>query len=334
MTEKENLMKMLKGDMPEWLPIDSLMYKHEGMTPCITHVRSKAYARSDGKPGDLFGVPFSATDSTGGFALPTPNAFILKDIHDWPEVIKVPNLDDYDFEAMARKDMEGIDRSKTMVELGSHTGYFQYLMAFMGFTEGLMAMFTDPDEVKAMLAYISDFTEEVNRKCFHYYEPDQVSIVDDTATWKNPFFSVQMYRDLIKPFHAQQAKIGTELGLKVDMHNCGRCEDFIDDWMEMGVVSWNPAQTSNDLLGIKKKYGNRLILTGCWDARGELADPDVTEETVKASVRRTIETFAPGGGYMFQGSYLGEIGDEATAKKNRWIAEAYEEFGRPFYQTH
>ena len=88
------------------------------------------------------------------------------------------------------------------------------------------------------------------------------------------------------------------------------------------------------LLAEVKKYGNRLILTGCWDARGELADPDVTEETVKASVRRTIETFAPGGGYMFQGSYLGEIGDEATAKKNRWIAEAYEEFGRHFYQTH
>jgi hypothetical protein len=158
--------------------------------------------------------------------------------------------------------------------------------------------------------------------------------MDDDAAYRAPFFSVEMYRELIKPFHWQQARIGTERGLKVDMHNCGRCEDFIDDWLEMGVVSWNPAQTSNDLPGIKKKYGNRLILTGCWDARGELARPDVSEETVKASVREAIETYAPGGGYVFQGSFLGPVGDPVTEKKNRWISEAYEEYGRPFYRTH
>jgi hypothetical protein len=105
------------------------------------------------------------------------------------------------------------------------------------------------------------------------------------------------------------------------MHNCGRCEDFIDDWRDFGVVSWNPAQTSNDLLAIKKKYGNSLVINGAWDIVGNLADPDVSEETVKESVYRTIDTYAPGGGYAFCcGGFLGAIDDdERTIQKNRWV---------------
>ncbi len=335
MTEKENYFLLLEGKQPEWVPRATFAAPGEKTPTAAVAPYVFSYHRfRSGPQVDCWGVTHVPVPDAGGAKIPEPNNFILKDICDWRDVIKLPDLSEYDFEAEAKEQLSRIDRNETAVIFDLSAGFFQLLVEFMGFTEGLMAMFTDPDEVKAMLAYISDFTEEVNRKCFHYYEPDQVSIVDDTATWKNPFFSVQMYRDLIKPFHAQQAKIGTELGLKVDMHNCGRCEDFIDDWMDMGVVSWNPAQTSNDLLGIKKRYGNSLILTGCWDARGELARPDVTEEMVKDSVKKAIETYAPGGGYMFQGSFLGEIGDEETAKKNRWIAEAYEEYGRPFYKTH
>ena len=333
MTEKENYFLLLEGKQPEWVPMVTFGSAN-GPTAMVAPEVFSYHRFRPGEQVDCWGVRHVPVPDAAGAKIPEPGNFILKDVSKWRDVIRLPDLSEYDFEAEAKEQLARIDRKQTAVVYDLSAGFFQLLMEFMGFTDGLCAMLIAPDDVRELLAYISDFTEMVNRKCIHYYEPDLVSIVDDTATWKNPFISVEMYRDLIKPFHWQQAKIGTELGLRSDMHNCGRCEDFIDDWLEMGVISWNPAQTSNDLIGIKKKYGNRLILTGCWDARGELADPDVTEETVKASVRRTIETFAPGGGYMFQGSYLGEIGDEATAKKNRWIAEAYEEFGRPFYQTH
>ena len=74
------------------------------------------------------------------------------------------------------------------------------------------------------------------------------------------------------------------------------------------------------------------MINGGWDSIGELADPDVSEETVKNSVCATIDKYAPGGGYAFCGGFLGPVGDENTALKNRWIWEAVKEYGATFYK--
>ena len=153
------------------------------------------------------------------------------------------------------------------------------------------------------MEYLCDFYMKVGQRCIDYYKPDIVCVTDDTAAWKNPFFSVEMYRELFKPYHARQAAMGTDRGLPVEMHNCGRCEDFIDDWRDFGVVMWNPAQTSNDLPAVKKKYGRGLVICGGWDIVGDLQNPDVSEETVKESVYKAIDTYAPGGGYAFCGGF-------------------------------
>jgi hypothetical protein len=115
------------------------------------------------------------------------------------------------------------------------------------------------------------------------------------------------------------------------MHDCGRCEDFIDDWLDFGVSLWNPAQISNDLSAVKKKYGNKLVICGGWDIVGPLTAPDVDEETVRASVRQSMDTYAPGGGYAFCGGYLGALGDEKTSRKNKWLSEEIESYGKTFY---
>jgi uroporphyrinogen-III decarboxylase len=121
------------------------------------------------------------------------------------------------------------------------------------------------------------------RKSIPAYKPELVCITDDTCTARNPFISKDMYRKLVKPFHARLGKIVLEAGLPVMMHCCGRCEDFIEDWRDFGVTVWNPAQTKNDLEGIKKKYGNSLVLVGCWDSR---ALPDGRRHRGRGARRR------------------------------------------------
>jgi hypothetical protein len=74
------------------------------------------------------------------------------------------------------------------------------------------------------------------------------------------------------------------------------------------------------------------VINGGWDAVGELCAPDVSEDTVKNSVYATIDKYAPGGGYAFCGGFLGPLGDENTARKNRWLAEAVREYGATFYK--
>ena len=334
MTEKENYFKLLRGEQPDWIPRYTVFISKSGKGPVTMVAPSLFWAHH--APGtvakDCWGVTYVPVESAGGAKIPQSYDFVLKDIRDWRKVIRLPDISEIDFETEAKEQLAGIDRNETAVMYDLNCGLFQLLMSLMGFTEGLCAMFEEPDEVKALFDYLNGFIYEVNARCVDLYKPDMFALVDDTATWRNPFISLDMFRDLLKPFYAVQFQLAKERGCGVDIHNCGRCEDFIEDWFDLGIVSWNPAQTSNDLVGIKKRYGNSLILEGCWNARDELLDPNVSEQTVKDSIKRTFDTFAPGGGYMFTGSFLGPVNDAETIKKNRWILEAYETYGRTFYQ--
>ncbi len=338
MTERENLLMVYRGEVPEWLPRYSLAPPAPGTkkAPATMPVNPSFLNRK--KVGDaeidIWGVEHTATESTGGMSLPTPGKFILTDITKWRDVIKAPDISGIDWEAMAKKDTENINREESVVELMTHVGYFQHLMEFMGFTEGLTAMYEEPEEVMALFEYLADFYDAVYKKAVEYYKPDVFCILDDTATAKNPFISLDMYREMVKPYHARLGKIAQDAGLFINMHDCGRCEDFIEDWFDFGVSIWNPAQTMNDLVGIKKKYGNRLILIGCWDSSGPPAWPGATEELVRSEVRKCIDTFAPGGGFCFWGSIYGPVGDPEVEQKSKWLADEYETYGRSWYKNH
>ena len=332
LTEKENLLMTLRGEVPEWVPRN--MYASPGHPPASAGCGpSFLNARRTPQGGfDIWGVEFIATKETGGMALPVPGKFILDDITKWRDVIKAPDISDIDWETMAKKDLSRIDRTQTAVSAHIHVGYFQSLCNFMGFNEGLMAMIEEPEEVYALFDYMSSFWVQICSKVRDYYKPDIWSVTDDTATATNPFISPETYRTLVKPFHAREAAFGVEMGIPIDMHNCGRCEDFIDDWLDFGITCWNPAQTMNDLKGIKKKYGNKLVLEGCWDSSGPAGWPGASEEVVKQAVRDTIDAYAPGGGFIFWASTYGEPDDEDFLNRKRWITEEYDAYGRTFYK--
>lgn len=331
MTEKQNFMMVARGEMPEWIP--RYLVPSPGKKPAYVWVRPSFLEANRTPEGgfDIWGVEYVATKETGGMALPVPGKFILDDITKWRDIIRVPDFGEVDWETMAKKDLANIDRNETAIGGGVHVGYFQQLMNFMGFTEGLCTLYDDPEEVLALYDYMSAFYTGVVKNYLHYYKPDVFGITDDTATAQNPFISVDMYRTLVKPYHTKEASLAMELGLPVDMHDCGRCEDFIEDWLDFGVCMWNPAQTMNDLKGIKEKYGRKLALIGCWDSSGPVAWPGATEEMVKEAVRECIDQYAPDGGFVFWASTYGAADDIEMQNKKRWIQEEYDSYGRTFY---
>ena len=331
---KENLMMFIRGEQPAWVPRYGMAPDQTSKYPPAVVGVTPGFMNERKTPEggfDIWGVEFVATEDTGGMSLPVPNSFILEDITKWRDIIHAPDISNIDWEAMAKKDLAHVNREETAVSQHIHVGYFQQLMAFMGFGEGLCAMFEEPDEVHALFDYLCDFYTDVTKKCLEHYKPDFVELLDDTATALNPFVSLDMYRELIKPYHKAQMQPAVDAGLNIMMHNCGRCEDQIEDWFDCGVTAWNPAQIVNDLDGIKKKYGNRLGLCGCWDSHGPVNWPDATEEMVRQAVRDTIDRFAPGGGFCFWGSTYGPVGDKATENRRRWMTEEYESYGMTYY---
>ncbi len=105
-----------------------------------------------------------------------PGKIILKDIRQWRDVIKKPDLSHVDWEAMAKKDLKKacIYPEETAIVFHMHVGYFQNLMAFMGFENGLCAMYEEPEGVLALLDMLSDFYCEMLKK---------VSIIINRNLW-------------------------------------------------------------------------------------------------------------------------------------------------------
>ena len=99
MTEKENVLKVLNGEIPEWVPrymtppVQGSPYR-----PAFAMAMPSALRRvvRGDEEYDIGGVPYSATENTGGMALPTPGKFILDDITRWRDVIKAPDISGID----------------------------------------------------------------------------------------------------------------------------------------------------------------------------------------------------------------------------------------------
>jgi hypothetical protein len=284
---------------------------------------------------DIWGVTYVPCDEGAGATLPEPNNFILKDVRDWRDILKAPDVSGYDWEAMAKKHIKdsGIDRAQTAVSFDLHFGYFQHLMSFMGFSEGLCAMFEEPEEVKELLGYLCDFYCLLTEKLIDWYEPEVLSIKDDTASWMAPFVSLDMFNDILMPLYDRHAKFARERGIPVSFHNCGKSETLFEPLVKIGVREWNSAQTCNDLAAVKARYGNGLVIGGGWDPRGRLLEPDVTDEELVESVRSSFEMLAPGGGFIFAGGFLTPTGgNPELARKNAVISNAARELSRSFYK--
>ena len=336
LTEKENYLMCLRGEQPEWIPHIAMDQGTPGPSagtgPSIMGMK----VEPDGRMFDMWGVELITSKEAAGGRIPKTWDFILDDITKWHDVIKAPSLEGVDWEMMAKKDLEArpIDRENQAVGYSAGGGFFQNLMAFMGFTEGLCALSEEPEECEALFDYLCDFTCEVVKNSIDYYKPDIFGIGDDTAAWGNPFVSLNMFQKFFVPRYARLTDYAKERDLPITYHNCGKCEIFLDDMVNtVGINAWDPAQNCNDLAGIKAKFGNRLILSGCINGSSTFVADDLTEEKIRDILWDVANKYAPGGGFFFQVFLLI---DDKTDKYMQWkkdtINKVMFEISKEFYK--
>ena len=318
---KENFMRALSGEVPDYVPRYDIFW---GVRPSAL-----VGQRVNGVGKDIFGVEWTSEGSSIDAALPKPGDFLLDDIRKWRDVIKFPDFSDINWEQMAAKDLAKVNPNIPRGGGTTAMGFFQGVMAFMGFSEGLVACFEEPEEVKALLNYICDGYLSLADNFLKYYKPDYISFADDIAHERGPFVSLPMFHDMFAPVWRRYIKFYKDRGYLAVHHNCGHFETFLDDVVDMGFNAWDPAQSSNDLRAIKKKFGNRLMICGALDTRPFLPHHDVTEEDCRAAVRTLFDDLAPGGGYAFFGSVMN---DSSVAKqRSAWIDDEYEKIKASYY---
>jgi hypothetical protein len=124
----------------------------------------------------------------------------------------------------------------------------------------------------------------------------------DFGTQKGPFISTKAYRDLYKPFHkAVNDWIHANSTWKTFIHSCGSVVALIPDFIEAGFDILNPVQVSAagmDAGGLKERFGDQVTFWGGGvDTQRTL--PFGTPDEVRREVQERLETFTPGGGYVF-----------------------------------
>jgi uroporphyrinogen decarboxylase len=131
---------------------------------------------------------------------------------------------------------------------------------------------------------------------------DVLRFGDDLGTDQGPFMSPATYRSLFKPRHTILCDyVHTHSSMHTFLHSCGSLYKLLPDLIEAGYDVINPVQiNSRDMEPerLKREFGKDVTFWGGGaDTRSVLNR--CTPAEVKDHVRRLIEVFAPGGGFVF-----------------------------------
>lgn len=124
----------------------------------------------------------------------------------------------------------------------------------------------------------------------------------DFGAQNNCFISPKAFRTLYKPYYQRVNEwIHQNTGWKTFIHSCGSILPIIPDIIEAGFDILNPVQTSAanmDPAVLKQRFGQQVTFWGGGvDTQSVL--PFGTPDDVRAQVRRRLQVFGPGGGFVF-----------------------------------
>ncbi len=151
---------------------------------------------------------------------------------------------------------------------------------------------------------------------------------DDLGAQGGPQISPETYRELFLPRHRKIYEYAKRVtGAHIFLHSCGGIYQLIPHLIEAGVEILNPVQTSARHMEperLKREFGRDLTFWGggC-DTQRVLAQGTPAE--VRDDVRRRLDTFMPGGGFVW--APIHNIMADVPPENVLAMAEALAEYG-------
>ena len=168
----------------------------------------------------------------------------------------------------------------------------------------LVDLVLDPVQVERLLdALMVKHLETLKNVCASVGDVvDILRFGDDLGMDTGPFMKPEIYRRLFKPRHTILCDyVHKHSQMKTFLHSCGSLYQLIPDLIEAGYDILNPVQINSrqmDPVRLKKEFGADITFWGGGADTRTVLNRAAPEE-VKDHVRRLIEIFAPGGGFVF-----------------------------------
>lgn len=195
----------------------------------------------------------------------------------------------------------------------------------------LMDLYTEPEKVESLLdALLEIHLETLAHVCESVGDlVDIVRFGDDLGLDSGPFFAPELYRKLFKPRHRALCDyVKKHSRMHTFLHSCGSIYKLIPDLIDAGFEILNPVQTNcadMDPVRLKREFGRDIVFWGGGvDTRQVLNRGTVRQ--VKEDVKRRLEIFMPGGGFVF--NPIHNILSDVPPENILAMFEAVEEFSQ------
>ena len=179
---------------------------------------------------------------------------------------------------------------------------FEQCWYLRGFEQFFLDLVVDKAFAHALLRKVLDIREVMYGRFLEEAGKylDVIYVADDIAMQSGPMMSLEMFREMIKPYYKEYftfLKEKTEA--KLLYHCCGGVEPFLEDLIEAGIDIINPVQTTAagmDPANLKEKYGDRIVFWGGIDTQRIL--PKGTPGEVQEETLKMLRIMGSGGGYV------------------------------------
>lgn len=187
------------------------------------------------------------------------------------------------------------------IQAGLTFGYDITHANIVGMERLLIAMIEEPEWCMDMYSYLL----EVNLSLLDMiwdegYHFDSIHWCDDMGYKGTQFFSLKVYREVLKPYQKRAIEWAHEKGIKAHLHSCGNINAFVPELVEIGLDALNPLEVKAgmDPVQLKKDFGDKLVFRGginavLWDKPDE----------IKAEMEKVVPTMKESGGYIFSSDH-------------------------------
>ena len=165
----------------------------------------------------------------------------------------------------------------------------------------LMAMIEEPDWLTDILNHELELDLALYDMVWDAgYRFDEITWPDDMGYKGKTFFSIDMYREMIKPVHKRACDWAHAKGVKVRLHSCGDVRTFVPDLIEIGVDMLNPLEVKAgmDPAWLKKTYGDKLAFHGGLNAALFWKMPELEQQ-----MRDVVPVMKKNGGYVLSSDH-------------------------------
>lgn len=287
LTQRENVLETIKkGGKPDRLANCYTAFRPIAGDPVFQYVRGNRVRGSNSydRWGTYIAFP---EDQPAAVPIVTAENQVIKDIENWKEYVKVPDLRANCSEGweLAKQNKAAIDASEYLSMTVMGTGIFEQLHMLMTFEDSLCNLLIYPDEMHALIEAITEYRLEYMKLIVENLRPDAILSHDDFGSQTSLFMAPDVWREFFKEPYRRLYDYLHANGILVIHHADSYCEPIVEDFVEIGIDIWQGVLPTNNIEAITKQLDGRMALMGGIDSvidQGETAEAEIRAEVRRA----------------------------------------------------